>query len=55
MNPRTIATRVSSTLGASAFLLISGMVLFAQTPAPNPAPNNAEFVIPMYASLMARR
>jgi imidazolonepropionase-like amidohydrolase len=45
MNRRTIVTLFSSTLKASAFFLLSGMVLFAQTPSPNPEPGSAEFVI----------
>src|SRR5258708_3965049 len=41
MHPRTIVTFFSSTLKISASFLLSSIVLFAQTP----APNNSEFVI----------
>ncbi len=45
MNSRTTINRVLSTLRTAAFFLLSSLVLFAQTPAPKPPINDAEFVV----------
>ncbi len=45
MNPQPNVNRILSTLRAAAFFLFSSLVLFAQTPAPKPPLNDAEFVV----------